>query len=90
MWHPCHNFATFLKLFGQRELMRATLSHFLSKMGLKRPGGPSSEVTQFPPSSDSSLPESLRVLTEMHLQLLDEPELSGISKDRKARQCSPV
>ena len=24
--------------------MRATLAHFLSKMGLKRPGGPSSEV----------------------------------------------
>ena len=59
--------------------MRATLSHFLSKMGLKRPGGPSSQVTPFPPSSDSSLPESLRVLTLIDLQLLDKPELSGIT-----------
>ena len=58
--------------------MRATLSQFLSKMGLQRPGGPSSEVTQFSPSSDSSLSESLRVLTAMHLQLLGKPELSGI------------
>ena len=41
--------------------MRATLGHFLGKMGLQRPGGPSSKVTPFPPSSDSSLPESLRV-----------------------------
>ena len=59
--------------------MRATLSHFLSKMGLKRPGGPSSQKYPYPPSSDSSLPESLRVLTEMHLQLLGKPELPGIS-----------
>ena len=65
--------------------MRATLSHFLNKMGLKRPGGPSSQVTQFP-SSDSSLPESLRVLKHTHLQLLGKPELSGISKDRNALQ----
>ena len=57
-------FAIFLQLFGQRELMRATLSHFLSKMGLKRPGGPSSKQYPFPPSSDSSLPESLRVLNQ--------------------------
>ena len=58
--------------------MRVTLGHFLSKMGSQRPGGPSSKQYPFPPSSDSSLPESLRVLTEMHLQLLGEPELSGI------------
>ena len=71
-------FDIFLQLFGHRELMRATLDHFLSKMGLKRRGGPSSKVTQFSPSSDSSLSESLRVLNEEHLQLLGEPELSGI------------
>ena len=58
--------------------MRATLDHFLSKTSLKRPGGPSSKVYPFPPSSDSSLPESLRVLNYMHLQLLGKPELSGI------------
>ena len=55
--------------------MRATLAHLLGKMGLKRPGGLSSKVTPFPPSSDSSLPESLRVLNPTHLQLLDEPEM---------------
>ena len=71
-------FAIFLQLFGQRELMRATLSHFLSKMGSQRSGGPSSQVTQFSPSSDSSLSESLRVLKLTHLQLLGKPELSGI------------
>ena len=76
---PLHVFFDiFLQLFGQRELMRATLPHFLSKMGLQRPGGPSSKVTQFSPSSDPSLSESLRVLTFTHLQLLGKPELSGI------------
>ena len=52
--------------------------HFLPKMDLRRPADPSSKVYLFPPSSDSSLPESLRVLTEIHLQLLGKPELSGI------------
>ena len=76
---PLHVFfGIFLQLFGQRELIIATLGHFLSKMGLKRPGGPSSKVHPFPPSSDSSLPESLRVLKSTHLQLLGKPELSGI------------
>ena len=79
-------FDIFLQLFEQRKLMRATLTHFLTKMGLKRPGGPSSKVYPFPPSSDSSLPESLRVLTLIDLQLLDKPELSGIGVPRVSKQ----